>query len=102
MIKNKERINWLKAYSQAHESLAVAFPSLTNFLTHADGPFRGLTAFLGDNNNVVMGIKRFADDGTPEIIWTSGQDPLVALMELDNALRVGKWKVDKRVDKHKM
>lgn len=88
--------DWLTKYMDFHEQLAVPLPRFTNFITHADEPFRGLTVFLGDNNNVVIGLKRFSPEGELQIMWTSGSDLIQALMQLEDSLRIGKWRLDKR------
>jgi len=89
-------VSWLKEYMDKVEQMAVVFPALTNLAVNHPEDFRGMTCFRGDGNDVVVGMKRWSDDGKPEVIWSSGDDFLRAMMNMDKALKAGKWRVDKR------
>jgi len=79
----------------ANKGLVLAFPSLGTFLADTPDDVAGLTMFLGDTAEFVVGLKRFADDGSPEILWSSGNSPIEALINLDKGVRSGKWRPDK-------
>lgn len=97
-MKKKVQSTFLQQRLEAEENFSIAFPSLFKFSTSPTESFRGLTAFVGDSNAVVVGVKRFTEDGVPEIMWSSGTDLLDALVNLDAALKSGKWRVDKRAN----
>ena len=78
------------------ENFLVALPALAKLTLDPEGGFRGLTCFLGDGANVVVGVKRFNSDGDAQVIWSSGSDFLDALLNLCDAVRSGKWRIDKR------
>lgn len=86
----------LTAYMNAHEVLASAFPSLMSTILDEDNPFDGITMFLGDNANVVVGLRRWGADGVNEVMWSSGDDFIAAMLALSQACNKGKWKVNKR------
>lgn len=79
----------------ASKGLVMAFPDLGYLLASAPDEVRGLSLFLGDTAEFVVGIKRFGDDGAPEVMWSSGSSPLEALINLDKGVRAGKWREDK-------
>ena len=81
------------------EDFRIFSPKLAAFTLDPEEGFRGLTVFLGDTNNVVVGIKRFDFDGQAEVMWTSGLDLLDALVNLEAALSAGKWRIDKNFKK---
>lgn len=94
--RSNVELGWLKEYMDKAEALSVVFPSLTNLAVNHTEDFRGLTVFQGDNNSIVVGVKRWSGDGQPEIMWSSGRDFLDAMLSLDKALRKGNWRTDKR------
>jgi hypothetical protein len=87
-----------KRYFDVHDNLITVLKYLTPALLDEKDTFRGLTMFQGDNNAYVVGVKRWGFDGRPEIIWSSGKDPLDALIAVDLAIKTGSWKVDKRAE----
>jgi len=80
---------------ESEERFAIAFPQLCKLTLDPEGGFRGLTVFLGDSNSVVIGVKRFSVDGAAEIMWSSGHDLLDAFINLNEALKADRWRVDK-------
>jgi len=78
------------------ENFAMTHPGLYRVATDVEDIFIGLTVFLGDNNAVVIGVKRLLEDGTPVIMWTSGHDLVDAFINMEAGLQAGKWRVDKR------
>lgn len=101
MSKNSLQSEYLKKYMNKFEAIAMALPHLARLCNDPDGAFRGLTMFLGDTNSIVVGVKRFAVTGEPEVIWSSGEDAIAAFINMENALSAGKWRLDKRVDNYK-
>jgi len=81
---------------QGATGLSQGFPHLSSYLTEPEYGFRGLTMFLGDTADVVVGLRIFGDDGTPMVMWSSGDDALMALINLDKAVRNSDFKVDKK------
>lgn len=86
----------LLTYLDKMEELSVAVPRLVKAALDEEHSFRGLTVFLGDNANVVIGLKRFHENGEAQVLWTSGRDLIDALVMLEEGLRVDAWKIDKR------
>lgn len=78
----------------AAEGIAKLLPNAAKYFTVAPTEFRGLTMFIGDNADVVIGLRIFDDDGQPVVIWGSGNDPLQALINLDQRVSTGNWKPD--------
>ena len=58
------------------KGLAAGFPQLAKILLASPSDVRGLTLFLGDTNEYVVGLRTFGDDGTPMVCWSSGEDVL--------------------------
>jgi len=73
-----------------------ALPSLGKLMIGDDGSFRGLTVFLGDTAEFVVGVRTFGDDGSPMVLWSSGGTMLEALINTDRAVASGNFKVDKK------
>jgi len=86
----------IEARLKYEEDFSITHPSLTRLAFDRQDIFTGLTVFLGDNNAVVIGVKRMTDDGKPEIMWTSGTDLLDAFLALENGLKAGRWRDDKK------
>lgn len=76
--------------------ITEALPNVAKILLADDSQFRGLSMFIGDNADVVIGFRIFGDDGTPEVLWSSGNSVLEALINLDKAVGSGNFKVDKK------
>lgn len=76
-------------------ALTEALPNFCNLALADPTDFRGLTIFLGDTNDFVAGVRRFSDDGTPEVMWSSGTTVLECLINLDKKINAGKWREDK-------
>lgn len=53
--------------------------------------------FIGDDADIVCGLRGYSDDGTPTILWASGTDPFLALKNCDDRLSQGAWKPDKKI-----
>jgi len=81
---------------QDEERFAVHLPNLFRTSLDDTDVFSGLTVFLGDNNAVVIGVKRLPEGANPQIMWTSGTDLVDAFNALELALKTGKWRDDKR------
>ena len=79
---------------KADSGFSQAFPSLAQFMFRQPADFRGLTMFLGDSADVVVGLRAFDSDGSPTICWSSGEDVLIALVNLDKAVGEGRFRVD--------
>lgn len=93
----KEVSNFIKEYNDALERLAVAYPRLYKLSQDQEAPFRGLTIFTGDAGNLVIGARRWGPDGKGQVLWTSGDDLVLALLALERALATPKWRNDKKV-----
>lgn len=87
---------YVKRLVSASTNLTAAFPHLAKLLLDNSADFRGLTIFLGDTADFVIGVRVFGEDGAPMVLWSSGDDPLVALLNVDKGLARGIFKVDKR------
>lgn len=83
---------------KATAGLVEAFPSLGKYLVADPSDVRGMTLFLGDSNEYVVGLRIFGDDGSPMIMWSSGGTVLEALMNLDRAVATGNFKKDKKAN----
>jgi len=75
--------------------LSASLPHVAPYLVEPDSDFRGLTLFIGDTAEFVVGLRRFSDDGSPEVMWSSGYSVVEALINLDRAVSSGKWREDK-------
>ena len=96
MSKGSLQSKWLQERLKNEENFAMAFPQLSVLADGRDGTFRGLTAFIGDNNAIVIGFKRYSEEGEAQVLWSSGGDLLEALLNGEAALSTGKWRTDKR------
>ena len=76
-------------------NLDKALPHLCNYLIKQPNDFRGLTIFLGDTAEYVIGGRRFNDKGEPEVVWSSGPTPLDALINCEKAVLSDRWRLDK-------
>lgn len=93
--------NWksnpvVKRLIQTSTDFTSALPSLGKHMLAEDMSFRGLTMFIGDTADVVVGYRAFDDDGTPVVMWSSGSSVLEALINIDKAVGTGNFKVDKK------
>ena len=93
---NHHRSPFVLRLQAATSALVGGFPHLALYLVDRPADCRGLTMFLGDTAEWVVGLRIFSDDGSPEVLWSSGDDPLIALINLDKAVGRGNFKVDKR------
>lgn len=93
---------FLVEYSDFIERFAVSLPRLYRAINDDDYLFTGITVFLGDNNAVVVGIKRQSNTGKKMILWSSGSDFFHAMMNTEKAIEKEAWKEDKRPDPKKM
>ena len=91
---NYKRNPLVKQLIASSEGIASAFPHLARFLVREPESFRGLSMFIGDTADIVVGLRTFSDDGTPMILWSSGADPMFALINLNKACGAGNFKVD--------
>lgn len=80
-------------------NLNAAFPSIAKYIVNYPEDFRGLTMFLGDTAEIVVGLRVFGEDGAPEVCWSSGNTPIEALMNLDSGIGNGKFRDDPPKDK---
>jgi len=85
-----------KKMLKATTGLVEGFPSLGKLLVSDPSDVRGLTLFLGDTAEYVVGLRVFGDDGAPMIMWSSGGTILEALMNLDRAVATGNFKSDQK------
>lgn len=83
-------------HKQAVTGFAQAFPNLSAYFLSRSSDFRGLTMFLGDTAEFVVGLRAFNSDGAPVIMWSSGEDPLMAFINLDKQVASGSFRIDKK------
>lgn len=93
--------NWksnpvVKRLLETQASLGTALPHFASLALTEYPDFTGLSIFLGDTNEFVVGVRKTDDDGTPMVLWSSGSSVLECLINMDKALAGGKWRVDKR------
>lgn len=84
----------LKEFSRKAESFMELFPALAVYVIDRPNDFRGLTMFLGDTAEYVVGIRIYNGDGGPEVCWSSADDPLSALISLNKRVGDGQFKID--------
>lgn len=81
---------------KVNANFTTAFPNISRHMIRNIGDFRGLTMFLGDTAEFVVGLRTFSDDGTPMVCWSSGFDPIMALINLDKGCRDDRFVKDKK------
>jgi hypothetical protein len=102
MTRQTKTSNIVSERLELEEKFAVHYPRLYHLLNDREYLVTGLTAFIGDHNGMVVGLKRQDGLGKHEILWTSGIDLISALAELDRAIVTNRWREDKRLmDKSK-
>ena len=87
---------FVKRLIQTTQGLTQALPHVARYLTDPQVDFRGLTMFQGDNAEFVVGLRSYDVDGAPSVCWSSGDDPLFALINLDKAIGDGRFYPDKK------
>jgi len=88
--------SYIEQYMQAYENLCIAMPLLMRASNDEGNPMTGLVIFRGDNNDWVVGLRRVAEDGEPQVLWSSGQDLTGMFTTLEGALRSGKFRTDRK------
>lgn len=73
-----------------------ALPELAFYVLDHPSDFVGVTAFLGEGGDIVVGFRVFGNEGQPLICWTSGDDFVDALVNLDKKVGSGGFKKDKK------
>ena len=91
-----EQSEFWRKYHGAMEDFAGFMPNLFAAINDADCPVHGLTFFTGDGGHVVVGIRRLSPEGVREVVWTSGEDFILAFLAVESTLPAAKWKPDKR------
>lgn len=76
-------------------SLSISLPALSAYLVKRPQDCRGLTLFLGDGSDWVIGLRIFTDDGSPAVCWASGDDPIEAIYALEQRIKRDEFKPDK-------
>lgn len=71
-------------------------PHLAPYFGKRSSDFRGLSAFIGEAGDTVVGFRIFSDDGSPQVCWSSGEDLFFALLNLDRAVGGGRFRPDKK------
>lgn len=79
-----------------NQHFTASFPNISRHMLRNTEDFRGLTMFLGDTAEYVVGLRTFSPDGTPMVCWSSGFDPIMALLNLDKGCRDERFVVDKK------
>lgn len=85
----------IKLLIEGGKLFKMLWPELWKFVVVHPADFRGLTVFLGDDANMVVGFRYFNDDGLPMICWGSGPDYFLAMRNVDRRLAQDKGKEDK-------
>ena len=87
---------------EQRKTLADLFPHLQTFAVHQLTDFKGVSFFLGDRGDVMVCAKRFTDGPEGEILWSSGDDLVSALINLERSLADDSlWRVDVPYEKRK-
>ena len=87
---------FVKRLLLSSNSITKGFPHLSVYMIDRPSDFRGLAMFLADSAEFVCGFRTFSDDGTPMVCWSSGDDPIMALINLDKGVGDGRFIVDKK------
>lgn len=87
---------FVKRMVEAATAIEKAFPQLAHYLIHSDRDLRGFTMFQGDKADYVIGLRCWDSDGSPIVCWSSGDDPLLAFLNLEKALAEHRFIVDKK------
>jgi len=95
MSRNTNTSAYIVERLENEERFAMSHPQIFKLLNSDQFSFRGLTCFIGDNNDCVVGLKAFAEEGQAVIMWSSGTDLIEAFKHLNQAVGVGKWRIDK-------
>lgn len=86
--------------AQAHAAfLQTNLPNLYRSVCVSATDFRGLSMFIGETDDVVVGLRYFNDDGIPCVRWSSGDDFIVALANLNKALGTEGHYIDRKACK---
>lgn len=87
---------FIKRLISASTGFTQAFPYLAKYVTEHNADMRGLTMFQGDTNEWVIGLRSYDFDGQPTVCWSSGDDVLMAFINLDKCISDGKFYPDKK------
>lgn len=87
---------FVKMMIKASSNLLEAIPEISYYLIHNPADFRGFTMFLGDQAEWVVGLRAYDGEGAPIVCWSSGDDPLLALLNLEKGLREHRFIKDKK------
>jgi hypothetical protein len=68
---------------------------LYDFIQIREADFLGLSILIGNSGGFLLILKRFNDDGAPEVTFGSGNTPFDCLFDAERALRDAKWRPDK-------
>lgn len=84
----------LKAQLKRAEGFQKMFPNFAEYMLMYIADFRGITMFIGDNAEYVVGFRIFDGDGAPVVCWGSGTDPFSALINTDIRVGQGSFRPD--------
>lgn len=97
MSQLEHQLSWeVQQQIEQHSAVKKHFPHLYGLMVAREQDFRGMGIFMGDAGDWLCMVKRFGDDGTPEIMFCAGYTPFEALATANRAIQGGKWKKDTR------
>lgn len=76
-------------------ALQKHFPRLWYFIERDSNDFRTLTFTLGNSGGYLLILKRFGDDGSPEVLFHHAHTLVDCFLGVEHALTNGRWKPDK-------
>lgn len=81
---------------EQHSAFKKVFPHLYGLMVTRSNDFNGISIFLGHSGDWLCMVKRFGEDGSPEVMFCAGQTPFDALTTANRAVQGGKWRPDTR------
>ena len=96
--KGNKRVQELIALQEAVNGFGK---HVGHFLSDSEGDFRGISVILSDSGGCLAILKRFGADGSPEVLFASGQTPVEAIAAADTRLDQAAWRKDKPRPKRK-
>ena len=89
--KQSKAVRDLLKLEKSIDGLGTEF---ARFIRDADGDFRGFSIILSDRGGYLAIIKKFGDDGTPQVLFAGGESPIECIRAADIRISSGNWKED--------
>lgn len=82
----------LQLYADLGAALQKSLPQTYALLVSYSFDLSSFNYFLGNQGSMLLMVKRYGDDGGLQVLFTSGDDLLEALVALERALAGNHWR----------